>query len=125
MNKKSLIPFLATFLFFQCTSEKTALVNEFTDLVHNLDLENLEKITTENTIFYLRLATEPILVYGDEVAKEQLMEIASSVNCNKKEEGFLCRYLDENGIQQRFNISFVNSQSQKETLLIDIDELNF
>lgn len=127
MNTKSILLLGILLSFLSCTSEEEKTTQKFMDYVHTLNMDEIKNMSTENTKFYFKMTIEPIVKLGDEAAKKQVMQIASTLKCNSEGSKIKCSYRDENGREQYVEGEFVTRYHAdgKKKLLVDIPKKYF
>ena len=127
---KSIILSIISILFIfltGCMSKEEKTTHEFVGHVKSLNIDELKRMSTEDTQFYLRITVEALTSMANEQGIDQLKQLASSLECSENDNGRICSFLDENGQKQSFALAFVEGYDEQGThcLLVDIDRKFF
>ncbi|WP_298541893.1 hypothetical protein [uncultured Aquimarina sp.] len=127
MNIKYILYIVFALPFISCTSKEEAKTQEFIQHAHNLNIEEIKNISTEDTRFYIKMAIESVMNLGDEESKKQLKHMASTLECSGEDNMRKCKYLDINGNEKFFEIQLIKKYNHQglEQFLIDIDKKYF
>ena len=128
MNLKvKLILFVLFSFLISCTSKEEKTIQEFINHAKNLNIDEIKKLSTENTNFYIKMAIEPIISLGNAASKQQLKKIVSTLECSGEDGKRKCSYIDDNGNKQFFELEFIAGYDElgKKKLFIDIDKKYF
>ncbi|AEV31034.1 hypothetical protein Oweho_0007 [Owenweeksia hongkongensis DSM 17368] len=114
-------------LMASCTSREDETVQIFEESVHNLDLEKVQSMCTEDTRFYFKVAIEPLFKFSGRTELNSVKKIALSLTCTGEGRKRNCSYLDSAGEIHTFELSLVEDFEElgSSRLLIDIERKYF
>jgi len=127
MNSKNILIFIVLICFLACTSEEEKTTQEFVRHVHNLNIDEIKNMSTEDTRPYIKMAIESIMSLGNKESKKQLEQVASTLECSGEGKRRKCTYFDDNEIKHFFELEFVAGfdEEGEEKLFIHIDNKYF
>jgi len=94
---KLVLFFFNLFLLVNCKSKEEKFILKIEHFANNMQIDSLKKNCTKDTNFFLKIAVDPILNMGNNDSKETMIKIFKSVDFEKENNLWKCKYLDNDG----------------------------